>query len=141
MNICIFAGNFVRKPELRKVRMQDKEVSVINFSLAINNKYAIKGTNELKNDPVFIDCEAWDSAAETIARNCDKGDYIQILSKLRSQSYVDKDNNKRVKSVYRLERFYFAPGTKKHKSETDDRDSVSSNDVEVSEPKESDIPF
>jgi single-stranded DNA-binding protein len=102
MNICIFAGNFVRKPELRKVRMQDKEVSVIN---------------------------------------CYKGDYIQILSKLRSQSYVDKDNNKRVKSVYRLERFYFAPGTKKHKSETDDRDSVSSNDVEVSEPKESDIPF
>jgi single-strand DNA-binding protein len=116
MNLCLFGGNFVRKPELKKVG-EDK-VSVVNFTLAVNRKYSSR-TGEQQKEVSFLDCEIWDSGAEAIANNCDKGDYILIYASAKNESWTDNDTGKKRSRVkFRVDRFEFVPGTKRHKETT-----------------------
>ena len=39
MNIVVLQGNLVRDPESRTVKISGKDVSVCNFSIAVNRKY------------------------------------------------------------------------------------------------------
>jgi single-strand DNA-binding protein len=111
MNICIFGGNFVRDPELKNVGAEN--VSVVNFTIAVNRKFDGKD-GEQKNQPTYLDCEAWDSGAETISRNCKKGDYIIIYTSAKNESWKDKDTgNARSRVKFRVDRFEFVPGTRR----------------------------
>jgi single-strand DNA-binding protein len=136
MNKCIFGGRFVRKPELKPV----SDTKVCNFSIAVNRKYTNQ-QNESKEEVVYIDCEIWDSGAETIARNCDKGDYILLECSAKSDSWTEADGKKRSKMKFRVDRFHFIPGTKKKQSEDAEQADVSVSNSESKKEKEEDIPF
>jgi single-strand DNA-binding protein len=134
MNKCFFAGNFVTDPESRKVKTERGEISVVTFRFAVNRKYKSKA-GELKQEATFLDMEAWDSGGETIARNCKKGDYIILECSARIDEWLDKATNaKRSRVKFRVDNFYFTPGTRKQTT-----DGVKSNSD--SEVKEEDIPF
>ena len=67
MNSCSFVGRFVRDPELLTVN----GTHVVKFTLAINEYRRSKDVN--KNKQVdYLDFEAWDSGATTIAKSCNK---------------------------------------------------------------------
>jgi single-strand DNA-binding protein len=120
MNLCLFGGNFVRKPELKKVGTD--QVSVVNFSIAVNRKFNAR-SGEQKKEVTYVDCEAWDSGAETIARNCDKGDYIIIYASAKNESWTDNDGKKRSRVKFRVDRFEFVPGTRRHGTTEEQEDS------------------
>jgi single-strand DNA-binding protein len=135
MNLCVFSGNFVRKPELKKVGAE--QVSVINFTVAVNRKFNSKN-GEQKKETTFIDCEAWDTGAETIAQFCNKGDYIIVYTTAKNESWQDNDGKKRSRVKFRVDRFEFVPGLRRREEETNE---AAPDTLPIQTNNDDDIPF
>ena len=89
MNITLLKGNLARDPELRSVNTGGKQTSVVNFTIAVSREYT-KASGEKDKITSFINCEAWDSGAETIAESLRKGDLVLVEGSLRNDSW-EKD--------------------------------------------------
>lgn len=138
MNQCIFSGNLVRKPELKYVG--DDKTPVVNFTIAINSQFTDRG-GEKKKEVIYVDCEAWAEGAECISRNCDKGDYLIVYdTRVRNVKWTDSDGKPCSRVKFRVGKFEFVPGTRRHKDDTSQAppaDDENNNNQE----SEADIPF
>ncbi len=85
-------GNLARDPDLRKVTIADKETSVVNFTLATSREFT-KANGAQDKITSFIQCEAWDSGADSIASTLKKGDLVMVEGSLRNDSW-EKDGVK-----------------------------------------------
>ncbi len=94
-------GRLTRAPELRSTSSGKK---VVSFSIAVNRRF--KGNDEVS----FLDCEAWDTGAETIAKYFQKGDRIIIHASIRTESWETPDGQKRSKQKFRVNQFEFVDG-------------------------------
>lgn len=85
-NMVILVGNLTKDPELRSVKVGDRNVPVVNVRLAVSDEY--KTANGVANKATtFINCEAWDTAAERIAEGLKKGDPVFIRGSLRPDEW------------------------------------------------------
>ena len=101
MNLQALSGNLVSDPEL--VEIKERNTHVVNLRIAINNFR--KKDNETVNAPVYVDLEAWDSAALYIARRFKKGHLIIAETEIRQNQWEDADGNKKNRTKYRITRF------------------------------------
>lgn len=103
MNITLLKGNLARDPELRVVNTSGKQTSVVNFTIAVSREYT-KANGEKDKITSFINCEAWDSGAETIAESLKKGDLVMVEGSLRNDSW-EKDGVKHSSLKVRVNNF------------------------------------
>ena len=103
MNITLLKGNLARDPELRVVNPNGKQTSVVNFTIAVNRDY-VKANGEKDRITSFINCEAWDSGAETIAESLKKGDLVMVEGSLRNDTW-EKDGVKHSSLKVRVNNF------------------------------------
>lgn len=103
MNITLLKGNLARDPELRSVNTGGKQTSVVNFTIAVSREYT-KASGEKDKITSFINCEAWDSGAETIAESLKKGDLVLVEGSLRNDSW-EKDGVKHSSLKVRVNNF------------------------------------
>lgn len=89
MNVVALMGRLTYEPELK---VTPSNVSVIRFQLAVDRSYTPKG-QERQAD--FIDCVAWRSTAEFIARNFHKGQMLALTGELQTGNYTDKNGAQR----------------------------------------------
>jgi single-strand DNA-binding protein len=101
MNIVVLRGNLARDPELRTVG--ERKVSVVNFTVAVSREFT-KASGESDKITSFIQCEAWDSGAETIASTLKKGDLVMVEGSLRNDSW-EKDGVKHSTLKVRVNNF------------------------------------
>ena len=87
-NRITLIGNVTKDPELRQTQ---SGISVTSFSLAVNEKLK-DGTEEV----TFVNCVAYDKKAELICRYIKKGNPLFVEGKLKSRTWTDKNNNKRI---------------------------------------------
>lgn len=97
-NKVLLIGNLTRDPDLRYT---PSGTAVCNFGLAINHKY------KDKEETTFVDLEAWQKSAETLAEYARKGDPIFIEGRLKLDSWETQDGQKRNKLMVVCERFQF----------------------------------
>jgi single-stranded DNA-binding protein len=109
MNKCHFLGRFTKD----LIIGTDGKTPVLYFTLAITRKFKKSGTGELGKQVYFLDFEAWDTGAQTIARDFQKGDPIIVYSSARSYTY-EKDGKKNNQVVFRVESFDYIPYPKRH---------------------------
>lgn len=102
LNKVILQGRLTADPELKST---PNGVSVTTFSLAVEQKYAGKGT-ERQTD--FFNCVAWRGTAEFICRYFEKGKMMALEGTLQTRSYTDKNQNKRTVTEVMAEQVYFA---------------------------------
>ena len=94
MNIVHLSGAFTRDPELKEISTGDRTTKVVNFVLASSRRFRKKdGTSD--EETTFVNCEAWDSGADTIAKWFSKGDQIIINGSLKNERWEDKEGNDR----------------------------------------------
>ena len=116
MNITLLKGNLARDPELRTVSTGGKQTSVVNFTIAVSREYT-KASGDKDKITSFINCEAWDSGAETIAESLKKGDLVMVERSLRNDSW-EKDGVKhstlkvRVNNFSKITKLSKNPGSK-----------------------------
>lgn len=120
MNIVMLRGNLARDPELRTVGTGDKSTSVVNFTIATSREF-IKANGTQDKITSFIQCEAWDTGAETIASSFRKGDLVMVEGSLRNDSW-EKDGVKH--STLKVRVNNFAKIIKTRRSETKAETSV-----------------
>lgn len=88
LNVVALTGRLTADPELRHTQ---SDIAVCSFTIAVDG---IK-----KDSPAdFIDCTAWRQTAEFVSRYFDKGSMIAIQGHLHTDTYTDKDGNKRKKT-------------------------------------------
>jgi len=106
MNIVVLKGNLTRDPESRSVGTKGN--IVVNFGMAINRVY-VKADGTKDQEVVFIDCEIWDSGAETLKKYVKKGDPLLISGALKMDTW-EADGVKKSKIKVRVSTFEFLKG-------------------------------
>lgn len=104
LNIWHGIGNLTRDPELR---VTPKGTAICQFSLAINRKWRDEGGQD-REEVVYVDCEAWAKAGETISKYCTKGRPLYVQGRLKLDQWEDKttkEKRSRIKVV--VEQFQF----------------------------------
>lgn len=84
-NKFIGVGNVVRDPELRYT---PSAKALCVFGLAINHRSGSGAT--ARDEVLFLDCEAWEKAAENISKFCRKGSPLLVEGRLRLDQWEDK---------------------------------------------------
>lgn len=93
MNKVILLGNLTRDPEMRTLTSGS---SVTSFSLAVNRKFKTKDGGA-KEEVLFVDCSVWGAAAEPCSKYLSKGSKTLVEGRLRTETWEDKEGNKRSK--------------------------------------------
>lgn len=92
INKVILVGNLGKDPEVRKL---ESGAVVAKFSLATNENYMDKKTNEWQTITEWHNVIAWRSLAESAERNFKKGKLAYVEGKLTTRKWTDKDGNDR----------------------------------------------
>lgn len=74
MNTCTFTGYLTEDPILDRI----DGVSFLDLKVVVYNYRRTKSTGEKSRTPTYLDCEAWSTGAETIARLATKGTKITL---------------------------------------------------------------
>jgi single-strand DNA-binding protein len=66
-----------------------KDRQVVNFSIAVNDTYKTKDSNEVKKIVTFIDCSYWFSAG--IAQWLKKGTMVELFGRIGVNAYLSSE--------------------------------------------------
>lgn len=94
INKVILIGNLGKDPE---VRYLDSGVAVANLSLATSENYKNK-EGERVTQTEWHDVVLWRGLAEVAEKYLKKGSSVYVEGKLRTNKWVDKDENTRYKT-------------------------------------------
>ncbi len=92
LNIFAGIGRLTRDPELRYT---PSGKAVCKFGLAINRNYRNQDGNNVE-DTLFINVSSWGRQAEHCSQFLKKGRRVAINGELKSNSWQDREGNKRV---------------------------------------------
>jgi single-strand DNA-binding protein len=100
LNKVMLIGRLTRDPESRTIPSGNK---VVAFGFAVNNRRKNQQTGAWEEEPVFLDCEAWNSGREggrqlgdLVEQYLKKGHQAYIEGHLRLDQWTDKnDGSKR----------------------------------------------
>ncbi len=109
LNKVMLIGRLTREPEARSFSNGGK---VVKFGFAVNNRRKNMSTGQWEDEPVFIDCEAFNRGdqgglADRIEQNLHKGSQIFVEGHLRLDQWNDKEGNKRQRLLVRVDNFQF----------------------------------
>ena len=92
INKVILIGNLGKDPEVRRL---ESGAVVAKFSVATNENYMDKKTNEWQTITEWHNVIAWRNLAESAERNLRKGKLVYVEGKLTTRKWMDKDGNDR----------------------------------------------
>lgn len=89
MNKILLVGRLTKDPELRYTQ---SGIAVASFTLAVNRRF----TNQNgEREADFINCVAWQKAAEFVANYFKKGQQMALEGRLQVRSYEGNDGQRR----------------------------------------------
>lgn len=101
LNKCIFVGTLGKDPELKTFADGG---SVLNFSIAVNESWFDKTSNERKTRVEWVNIAVRGKRAVSLATLLEKGKQVCIEGQLRTRSWDDKSGTKRyITEVHALE--------------------------------------
>ena len=86
-NKVILIGNLTADPELRTTTTG---LSVCNFSLAVNRKFAKQGEQSVD----YINVSCWRASAEFVGKYAKKGNSLLVCGQLQTRSYTNNQGQK-----------------------------------------------
>lgn len=89
INNVSLTGRLTRDPELKYTNSSN--IPVLSFTLAVNRNFKNK-QGDVEAD--FINCVAWNKAAENISNYFQKGSLIGIEGSIQTRTYDDKDGKR-----------------------------------------------
>jgi single-strand DNA-binding protein len=92
INKVEFSGNMTRDGELKYL---PSGMAVFEFSVAVTERRKNKKTGEMIEETSFIDCAAWDKAAEWLAKDTKKGSPVIVDGKFKTDTWEDKSTGQK----------------------------------------------
>ncbi len=115
MNMVCLMGRLVADPELRHTPSQ---VAVCSFRIAVDRNFQSK-SQERQTD--FINIVAWRNTADFVSRYFRKGQLVAVQGSIQTNSYTDKDGNKRTTFEVIADQVFFAEGKRESAGNTSSR--------------------
>lgn len=100
MNNIVLMGRLTRDPEIRYTQ---SNTPVANVTLAVGRDIVRDGQRETD----FIECVAWKSTAEFIAKHFVKGEMVALNGRLQIRDWTDREGNKRKAAEVVINNVYF----------------------------------
>jgi single-strand DNA-binding protein len=149
LNKCIFIGRLGKDPEAKQI---SQDFKVVNFSLAISEKWTDKASGERKEATEWINCQASNKVSEIVEKYVHKGDLLYVEGKFKTRSW-EKEGVKQYASFIQVESVQLFPKAKEN--QTDENPPTYESPVKNSglppgemaysnpktEPEEDDLPF
>jgi single-strand DNA-binding protein len=111
LNRVLLIGRLTRDPEIKTFNSGS---AVVKFGFAVNNRKKNQQTGEWEDEPVFLECEAWDRAngagqgmASRINDTLTKGKQIFIEGRLKFEQWESQEGGKRSKLLVSIENFQY----------------------------------
>lgn len=101
LNTITLMGRLTADPDYRTTQ---SGVTLTRFTLAVERDYQQNG--EKQTD--FIDIVAWRSTADFVSKYFRKGQLVAVNGSLQTDTYTDKDGNKRKSWSVQAQHVYFA---------------------------------
>lgn len=105
INRVILVGRVGKEPEMREIAKAEGTRIVVNFPLATHELITDKQTGQKTEFTEWHTIEMWDKNAENAAKILKKGRVVYIEGKIKSESWLDKSNNKRYSTKIRAHLF------------------------------------
>lgn len=115
LNNVVLMGRLTKDPELRQT---PQEVSVAQFSLAVDRNYS-KG-EEKQTD--FFNITAWRNTADFVSKYFTKGQLVAIRGRLQTRQWQDQNGQKRYATDVVADEVFFAES--KSKTEQTDENPI-----------------
>ena len=138
LNRVVIQGRIGKDIELRHTQ---SGVSVVSFSIAVDRDFKDKATGEKTTD--WVNGTAWRSTAEFVSKYFSKGRMAVVDGKLQTNTWTDKDGNKRSSLEVVADSVYFGDSRKKEsEGDTPESDRPEQNGQEFSEvDDDGELPF
>lgn len=138
LNRVVIQGRIGKDIELRHTQ---SGVSVVSFSIAVDRDFKDKATGEKTTD--WVNVTAWRSTAEFVSKYFSKGRMAVVEGKLQTNTWTDKDGNKRSSLEVVADSVYFGDSRKKEsEGDTPESDRPEQNGQEFSEvDDDGELPF
>lgn len=101
LNNITLMGRLTAEPDYRTTQ---SGVAFARFTLAVERDYQQNG--EKQTD--FLDITAWRSTADFVSKYFHKGQLVAVNGSLQTDTYTDKDGNKRKSWNVQAQHVYFA---------------------------------
>ncbi len=143
MNKVILLGRLTRDPEVRYSQGANS-IAVARYSLAVNRRFKTEG----QPDADFINIVAFGKSGEFAEKYLKKGMQIAVVGNIRTDSYVDKNNNKRYSTFVVAEEQNFTESKRAYEQRMGSAENAGNNQapstdgfVPVDVSDEDDLPF
>ncbi|MBY4798324.1 single-stranded DNA-binding protein [Collinsella sp. AGMB00827] len=104
MNRVCLIGNLTHDPELRATR---NGAQVLNFNLAVNERFKNQQTGEWEHVPCFVPCVMFGARAESVSRYLFKGSKVGVDGRLKYNAWEAEDGTKRSKLEVVIDKLEF----------------------------------
>jgi single-strand DNA-binding protein len=131
LNRIQITGRLTRNPELR---VSPKGTAVCSFAIANNRPLTTKQRNagQKPNPPVFVECVAFDAAAQNVEKYFKSGSPIYIEGELQLDQWEDKESGqKRSRHKIVVSNFQFLEAPAKPTADNQAGGSDSNTDEDV----------
>ena len=133
-NKVILMGNLTRDPELRSL---PSGTTVVNFGLAVSERWKDKTTGEQREEVCFVDVDAFGRQGDLVNEYFSKGKPILVEGRLRFRQWETDSGEKRSKLSVTLDRFSFVGS----RQDSEFQDGDSSTGGAIATATDDDIPF
>jgi single-strand DNA-binding protein len=109
LNKVMLIGRLTRDPE---IKMFSNGGKVAKIGFAVNNRRKNSQTGQWEDEPVFLDCEAFNRGemgkqADLVEQGLRKGSQVFIEGHLRMDNWTSQDGQKRSKILVIIDNFQF----------------------------------
>lgn len=108
-NRVIMMGNLTRDPEYKQLTSGQ---SVCKLSIASNRQFKNRQTGTMTQEVCFVDVDVWGPQADSSNKYLQKGSSVLVEGRLKLDSWIDNDGNKRSKHGIVADRVTFLPNSK-----------------------------
>jgi single-strand DNA-binding protein len=93
INTVTISGNLTRDPSIKTAGT----LSILEFSVAVNERVRDKGTGEWTNYPNYIDVTVFGKFADSLTQRLAKGVKVTVSGRLKQDRWEQTDGQKRSK--------------------------------------------
>ena len=106
-----------------KVTALKDERKVVNFSIAINDSYKTKGTEQVKKLVTYVNCSYW--IGEGIAQYLTKGTIVELCGRISVSAYTAMDGGAKASLNFHVNNIKLHGGTSKKEDAAEEAESTS----------------
>ena len=112
------------------------EREVVNFSIAVNDSYKQKGSNEIKKVTTYFNCAYWINSS--IAKHLTKGTLVELYGRIGVNAYTNMQGEAKASLTFHVHNIKLLGKAKYSEAMADTNESLQQ--ANISEPSD-DLPF